>query len=355
MSDLGDILSRGGATVTGEVNAEETVETKESVEVVIPEKIPETKPVETGSTFDLVGEFNKKFSKEFDESTLTSIVEKGSRYDDTEKSYLDLQDKYAKLSQDLSARTDPMQWFASEDEFVRNQLLKTKGDQFSSDALDVIKKLSPSSIDKLNPLEALKTEMLISNPELEGGMDAVAELLLDKYGIEDDKWDDFDLKTKNRIKLDAKTAKANLKGLYADIKIPEKVDFNESRTQLEQTWKDPLKLTVEGLDKIQLAEGLDFTVTSEMKAGLEDELMGDILGGWLKPNKETAEAVIGKAREMLLIRNLDKVIDHISKTKDAEIKEIYRAKYENREPLNPNVSVGETNQNDAAINNLINK
>jgi hypothetical protein len=110
---------------------------------------------------------------------------------------------------------------------------------------------------------------------------------MDKYNVDDEDWESFDVKVKNLIKIDAKSAKSSLKGLYADIKIPEVVDFEESSAKLKEVWSSPLNEISKGIDKIKVAEGLDFIVSEDMKAGLVEEVMQEVLSSRIKPSEET--------------------------------------------------------------------
>lgn len=357
MNVLADIVSRGGGTVTGTIKGEEVAgeilegkpaKIEPKVETKVETKTAPAAETKTDTNFD-IGSFNKKFSKEFDEETLLNHVEKGSKYDEIESQFNDLKQRYTELETVAKKGTNPLEWFASEDEYIRQQFLKNKAGQYGEDSVKILSKLTPSSIDKLNAWEALKTDMLINNPELEGGMDAVEELLMERYSVDSNNFDEFETKTKNLIKLDAKNAKTNLKGLYADIEVPKAVNFEESRKQLSETWNTPLKQIVEGLDKIKVAEGLDFAVTSEMKDGIEEELMSDILSGQIKPSKDAAGELVARARTKILLDNFDKVVEHIVKTKEVEIRERIRAEVENRVPLNNEAKPGETNNIAGAV------
>lgn len=337
-----------------EIPADEPVDTKTDPIKETPKEEPKGEPVndvKTDPVFDL-GAFNKKFSKEFDETTLTEYLSKADRYDELERTHNEFQQKYSELETVARRVTNPLEYFASEDEYIRQQFLKNKASQFSEESMSVLAKLTPSSIDKLNPWEALKTDMLVSNPDLEGGMDAVDELLRDKYGIEGD-YEQQDTKAKNLIKIDAKNAKANLKRLYEGIEVPKAVNIEESRTQLRDAWDTPLKQMVEGLNKIKVAEGLDFTVTGEMKKGLEEELMTAVLNGWVRPSKDSASELMAYATDKLLMRNMDTVISHITKTKEVELREKIRAELENRAPLNNESKEGKTNDQKAVVDFLL--
>jgi hypothetical protein len=304
-------------------------------------------------SFDLQA-FNKKFSKEFDsEEALTAAIEKALKYDEVETNYSTLSQKYQEIESLAKRNVNPLEWFASQDEFIKQQFLKNKANQFSEDALKSLSTLTPSSIDKLNAWEALKLDVLVSNPEIEGGESAVADLLMDKYNVDDEVWESFDVKVKNLIKIDAKSAKSSLKGLYADIKIPEVVDFEESSAKLKEVWSSPLNEISKGIDKIKVAEGLDFIVSEDMKAGLVEEVMQEVLSSRIKPSEETGAELVGKMRSKILERNMDAVVENLRKSIEEEYKAKYRGMVHNSEPLNNGTGEGASDDIAGAINWLL--
>lgn len=355
MSELSDLIKGGlvNQSDMGEVIIPDTKEEQKPIEETKPittEKVIETKE----QNFDL-GSFNKKFSRDFaDEDSLVQAIERASKYGELEPKYQELTTKYSEIEEVAKRGTDPLSWFANEDEYIRQQFLLKKGDKFSPDALNVLTRLTPSSIDKMNAWEVLKTDLLVNN-EIEGGMEAVQELLMDKYGVDTDNFDEFDQKTRNLIKLDSQKAKLGLKSVYDGIELPRKVDFETSRTQLKEVWQTPLQEIVKGIDTIKIADGIDFSVPDDLKEGLLEETMNELLKSRTSPSVDAGVEIASKLRSKILERGMDKVVAHIKSTVEAQVKEQYRAKVENTEPVNNSSRQGQTDDTSDAVGWLLNK
>lgn len=331
VDDLGDDPIK--AVTQKSTDAPKKEETKKEPEAKKETDVSDKGVDEGRRVFD-ISTFNEKFGKNFEsEDALVDYIEKGGKYDD-------LLNELESVKS--SAKVNPLDYFASTDDYVLQQFKKNKANQFSEEAFKALSKLSPSSIDKLNELEALKLDMLINNPELEGGESAIGDLLMDKYNVDDLDWESLDVKTKNLIRIDAKSAKGNLKGLFSDITVPEVVDTQLVTKQLKDTWSNPMTELVKGIDKIKLAEGMDFVVSDDMKQGLLEEAMEDVVRGQVKPTKETASQVAGALRTKILERNMDKVVEFMRSSLEEQIKDKYRQKVHNTEPLNNGVGSAET-------------
>lgn len=362
MSDLFDIVKGSGVNVEAEsaelnmpVADDDILDTpaplipEEPVETVVPKKTEEKPEL----TFDL-GSFNKKFSKEFaSEDDILGTIEKATKYSELESKLAEITEKYAEMEEIAKKGTDPMKWFANSDEYIRQQFLLKKGSEFTPDAMNVLTKLTPSSIDKMNAWDALKTSMLIDG-EFEGGEEAAKELLMDKYNVDGDNWDEFDTKTRNLIKLDAKQAKASLKSVFDGIELPREVNFEQSKQQLKDVWQSPLTEIVKGVDKIKIADGIDFAVSDDMKSGILEEAMNEIISNRVSPSKDSGAELASTIREKILIRNLDKVLAHHRSVVESEVKAQYRAKIENNEPVNNGSKDAQSEGNKAALDWLKN-
>jgi len=236
----------------------------------------------------------------------------------------------------IEEKVNPLTFFSSSDAYLREQFL-LKNPALEPEVLKVVSGLTPTGIKELSPLKALQVQMLVSNPDIDGGSEGVAELIADKYGISVDELDSYDTlerNVKNKINLDAKSARAELGKLFDGIDVPQKVDLTQARTEIKTAWESPLKELIKGIDKLSIAEGLDFVVTDDMKAGLFDERLTRLSNGLVKPSAEVLQDMASEIRTQLLISNLDKVVEVISKTKDEQWKEHYRSKVHNTAPLN---------------------
>ena len=324
-----DLLDEG-------TKVEQKIETQpeNTTEVIASQEIQVEEPkTEQPLNFDF-GVFNKKFGGEWDEEKIKGIIEKGSKYDEvlTEK------DSYSKRVSELEGleKIDPLSFFSSEDSYIREQFLLKNKDTDPS-VLNVLTNLSPSKIEKLSDFDALTTKMLIDNPDTDGGIEGVKEIILDRLGLSEEEladYDNLDRVTKNKIKLEAKSAKGDLKKLYEGIELPKKVDIAQTRVQIKESWESPLKEIVKGIDKLSLAEGFDFVVTDEMKQGLFEESLSDVTNGLIKPSTDSASEIAGKLRSKLRDRYFDKIIETVQKDADEKAKAKYKSQVHNDKPLN---------------------
>jgi len=350
--DFDEIVKQGVEAAGGKIgdDSQETVveeTTQQSTEQATQETTQATTQTEnTTSVFDLKA-FNEKFSRTFnDENEILNLFEKATKSDELERNFSELSQKYTEIEEAAIKGVDWQKWFKNEDEFKRQQFLMKHGDEYNEEAINVLNKLTPSSIEKMNAWDVLKTSLLLDK-DIEGGEQAVVDLLMDKYGVDTDSWDSMDTKVKNQIKLDAKAARASLKGLYDGIELPRAVDPVTRSSQLKEVWESPLKDIVSGIDKLHIAEGIEFAVPEDLRSGIAEELMTEVVRGRMTPSVEVGAELAARARERILMRNLDKIVAHVENLADAKAKEKYRAKVENNEPVNNeagNSEAGTTSQ-----------
>lgn len=320
MSEFGDIFNEGTAPA---IEAPQT-------EAPVVESAPVIEP-----TFDF-DVFNKTFGGEYkDVDSIKGVFDKASKYEQVATEREQYSKRVAEL-EGLEAKVNPLNFFSSPDAYLREQFL-LKNPSLEPEVLRVVSDLTPGKIDGLDPLKALKVQMLVANPDIDGGEDGVAELIASKYGISADELVDFenlDRSVKNRIKLDAKTARVDLKKMYDGIDIPQTVDLGQMRTDIKTAWESPLKEIVKGIDKLRLADGYDFTVTDEMKAGILEERLSKLSNNLVKPTQEMGEELSAKIKKELLVKNMDKIVQFIDKTSEEKWKAHFRADVHNTQPLN---------------------
>ena len=262
------------------------------------------------------------------------IFEKASKFDEVFNERETYATRIAELEA-LESKVDPLSYFSSEDAFVREQFI-LKNKDIDANVLNVVSNLSPSKVGGLSDFEAVKLKMFIDNPDLEGGQEGVVELLADRYGVTVEELSEGDLSgvVKNKLKLDGKQAKEGLNKLYEGIDIPKKVDVNQVRTEVKTAWEAPLKEIVKGIDKISIAEGLDFVVTDDMKEGLYDEYLQSLGNSMTKPSVDIGKQIAGEMRKALLIDNIDKLAQFIDKQSEEKWKAHFKAQVHNPNPLN---------------------
>ena len=328
MDNIFDDLLDEGTKVETQIQPENKTEPEAEQEI----RTEENK-TEQPLNFDYVV-FNKKFGGEWDEDKIKGILEKGSKYDEVSLE----KDSYLKRVSELEALEDkinPLSHFSSEESYLREQLL-IKNKDADPQVLNVLTNLSPSKIKDLSDFDALVNKTFIDNPDIDGGIEGVKELILDRFGLSAEELSEgnLDTLTKNKIKLEAKLAKSGLEKMYDGIEVPKKADLSQTRTVLKESWAAPIKEIVKGIDKLSLAEGFDFTVTDEMKQGLAEEYLSEVSNGLIKPSEETASVIAGKMRSQLRDKYFDKIIQTVQADAREKAKAEMKAEVHNTKPLN---------------------
>ena len=347
-----------GAGIEVEEQPKETVkeavkeEVKEEVKEVVKEEVKkeEVKEEVEVPQFDLAL-VNKRFEREIEsEDALKTLFEKADKYDDTKSSYDETLQKMTEY-QNLAEKLDPMSNFLNEDEYIRQQFLKKNIDTLGEDAVKALSVLSPSKIKEMSDIDALKTQLMVDIGLNSAEADAY---LLKKYDVDDFSSEDLDVGVKATMKVDVKTAKDGLNKLYDGIEIPTKTDYEAARTQLKESWDNPLNELVKGIDKIQIAEGLDFSVTDEMKEGLKESSLSWLMSKQVKPSEEAAANLVGQIKDQIVLKNIDKVVKSITADLKEQMKAGERTEYHNDTPLNDSSrTTDQTEDNDSKMSKLL--
>lgn len=289
------------------------------------------------SEVDLVSILNKDLERDFkDKDEIKALFDKAGKYDELQTSSDELKQKLAEY-QKIAEGVDPLKYFANEDEYIRQQFLMNNKDKLSPESIDLLSGLSPAKVKKMSDLDAVKTSLMVDK----GLSENQANLFMrDKYGVEDFN-EELDDAAVAKIKVDAHDAKKNLSDLYNGINIPEKVDWETARTQLKQSWKKPLSETLKSLDKIELSEDISFVVEDDMKKGIEEAVMSELVLNGIKPSEEALGAIIGSVKDKILLNNMDTVMKSVESDLREKIKSELRTEVHNDKPVN-NDNRGET-------------
>ena len=301
-------------------------------------------------SFD-ISSFNKKFERNFEkEDDIKSVFDKVGKYDELSKSYEALSQELSEY-QRLSEGLDPMSHFLNEDEYIRQQFLKKNADKLGEASIKTLTSLTPSKIKDMDNVSALKTDLVVN----QGLTQEEAEAYLMKhYNVEGFEDEDLDVATKASIKVEARTAKERLNKLYEGINIPEKRDWKEARQQLKDSWNKPVEEAVKGINKIKLAEGLDFNVTDAMKDGLYEESLNEILISGVKPSEAALGDIVSRINDKIVLRYMDDVVKSLTNDITEKVKAEYRSKYHNDKPFNSDArETGNVEDNDAKILSMI--
>ena len=278
------------------------------------------------------GYAKEKLEREIEtEDDLKSYFEKAGKYEDLNKQIDGLQQDKAELTALASKGLTGRDYFDSDDEYIRQQFLTSNKEKFSEAALSVLSNLSPEKVKKLDPIEAIKVNLMVENSDLEKS--EVEALISEEYGLEGEP-DEWSNAAKAKMKVAANNAKKSLGNLYKGIEIPEKVDWDAKREEFKGSWEKPLTDIVDGVDKIQLTEDLAFDVTPDMKEGMKDDFMNQLLVSQALPSEEAAASIVGHMRSKILESQFDKVMKVVSDAADERAKEKYRKEIHNDTDVN---------------------
>ena len=226
-----------------------------------------------------------------------------------------------KLNSVLSEIEDPSTYFSSPESYKREQLLKVRPD-ISLDVADKIIKY-----ETLSAKEKLEIELLLSVPDIKGGLDGAKEQIARKYNLIEG--EEIDRAVENQMLIDSKKAEEVLKSTKLQLKDFEKKDykaqFESKRAEfenqvrnLEEGWKGAYDKVGQRIKEFKLVnKGEDGKETELFTYKLEDEFINEsketlvqtMVNLGVKPDSEegilAAEEI---ARGSYLAKNWDKIL-----------------------------------------------
>ncbi len=157
-------------------------------------------------------------------------------------------------------------------------------------------------------------------------------LISEEYGLEDG--DDMSDASKAKIKVNGNSAKKSLTKLYDGIEIPKAVDWEASRTELKDSWGEPVKEIIDGIKSLELTDEFSFEVTDAMKKGMVETAINELLASQTKVSENAAADVAGKVRSKILEKNFDSIVKALSNDMKEKAKAEMRKEVHNDEDLN---------------------
>lgn len=292
-----------------------------------PAPTPEPEPVKF--TLDV---FNTTFGTTFEqEDGLKDVISKGLKYSDIEKEKSDLARKVDELSGTVNKTLNPRSYFSSDDAYLREQLLLKNKE--NADAVKYLVDLTPTKIKSMSDYEALKYNMLINNPALDGGEAGAEELIQAEYNFDGD-MESLTRVERNKMMLNAKEARKTLGSLYEGIEIPDTQSWESTQQSIRDNWSVPAKDLVDGITKLQLSEDLEFVVDPATKQGILEEVLNEVSRNRIDVNESAMRDIAGIVRTRLVERNLDNIIKHVRTTATEAERERLRHEIHNDTPLN---------------------
>lgn len=325
-----EMMSGGEAPV--EDNATQETPKEEPKKEVVDEGVKET-PKETPlkeepKPFDF-GVLSEKIGREInDEESLKALFEKADKYESTATEYEQTKQQMSELSKKL----DPLSYFASEDEYKRQQLLIKKGDQLGKDAIKELSVLNPSEVGNLSDVDVLKLQLMVDKGV---SKEDAESYLMRKYDVTDFSDEDIEAGVKSAMKIDAVDARRQVSDLYGDIEIPNKTDIESSRQKFSESWSTPLTELKKGLDNIKITEGVELGVTDSMLESIDiNGTIKELMANGIEPSEAALASIAGAWRDQLVVKNIKHVAEAITNAAIEKNNTEWRAKVHNDQPLN---------------------
>jgi hypothetical protein len=339
-SNLLDVVQGKKPELSAEVKTPETpteTPTEDPVETPVetPIETPVDPPVDPIAV-NPIEILNKELGTEFKEPTeIKNILEKAKTL---EVEILSWQDKYKQLEDSVLETQDPLSYFANEDEYRRQLLLKSNPDLNASE----INKLFGSDIDKLDPVQTLEMQLAIQNPEFT--KEEIGEYLKKKYDYDPE----VDTKPPADMTLAAKEAKKELNKLKTSVEIPKKVDlvamrenkqkeFEQTINKIKADFEPIVNKLAESMNDLELFDGFKFQIEPEAKAEASKQMLDILVDSGAKMDVN-AEKYIADARATVLtnyfIKNSKRIMESYAAQKVADRDKEWEQKVHNPKPIN---------------------
>lgn len=298
-----------------------------------PTEEPKEEPTENPFSFDSFKSYAKETYEKDIESPedLKAYFEKADKVESLDTLIAEKEQKIVELTALASKGLAGRDWFTSDDEFIRQQFLKSKSGEFSESALTVLSDLSPDKVKKLDAVKAIEVQMMVDNPDLE--KDEVKALLEKEYGLEDGV-EEMDVASRAKLKVDGNASRKSLEKLYEGIEVPKEVNLEEKIAAKREAWSTPVKDIVESIDKLQITEDFAFEIKPEDRSGMSDSLLQYALATQADVSEATASQLAGMARSTLLEKNLDKIMKAYGDNEREKAREEWRKEVHNDKGLN---------------------
>lgn len=225
--------------------------------------------------------------------------------------------------------SDPKIYYQSERDYLVYQIKKDN----SHVPIEVIEK-ALDGVDGMDTLTALRYGILIENPEIEGGLEGVDELLMERYGV-DELTADVPRNVKNKMAIDAKAAKAKIASLVEgkSVNRPSIVNeilqsVTEAKTQYNEAlaaWKES---QVELPTAIKIGDDFEFRFEQSYLDTVKGVLPEYLAGRGLKPTDEGAMDIVNsEVRIAYIADNLERIAEAYAKYRVSKAVEQLKAEY----------------------------
>lgn len=319
-------------TVTPEIK-DDVVAVTEAVttkEVAPPVETPPAEKVQT----DYISSLNTKFNTSFkSDDDLKAIIESASKAQALQEQLKEFETLKADIDYYKSG-VNPLDYFASEDDYRMQQFKKTNPDKDAG----VANKLFTTDLDKLSDVDVLAQYELLHGTFQDGEVGA-KELVASTYEIDLDDPESWTRLSKNTMARAANKARSEIKELKGSIKLPDKIDLASKREAEKASLQQKADLLKKGWGDVvpkMLTDLKEVVINDTDKDGKEEPLMkyvidedakkelgAEVMEYLVSTNKDITEdnvkeAAIGIQREYVL-RNLPKILKAYATTLVAEV------------------------------------
>ncbi len=319
-----ETITEESSEVQEEVQETEQVESTESQETGVQEESQETEVQETEVTVAEKETVQKPATESEEYKKLQSDFERLK----TEKEEIE----------SLLSDADPMQYFSSESEYRKQQILKSNPDVNPS-ALD---ELLGSDLKNMKPEDVVTLNYMVENPG--ASKDEIKKYVLDRYSFDPEENSNAPF----GLVADANKARKSLQGIIGqeiekpkDIKSvldSKKQAFTEKLEKSKADFEPIVKELANEMNGIERSDGKDaylkYDFDPDFKAKIADGMLGYVLSAGI--THDNAEQALSEARaaveDTYILSNLKKIIkahvDEAVSKKDNE----WRAKVHNPKP-----------------------
>lgn len=308
------------------------------------EKPDEDQPKQEPEKSDPVKVINSIFGNDSFKS-VDDLKKKVTLADDLQNKYGELEKKNQQLQEQLLKNTNPLNFFADENEYKKQMLIKKHPDLNRSALSRVISK----DVDNMDPLAAIKNRMMLEHGDIFQSEAEVMEAIADKYDVDfsEESLDDLPSVKRNKIKLEAKEAKKYFKQLSEEIEMPEEANPEALKKKFEERVNGAKEAWNGYLQSDTFKEGLSQPFKFKTKAGdfefkVDDKWLQDtskrvddvveaLSNQGAVPEDKDKQAFLNNARNIYLTRNLEKMLDSfasdvISQLSEKEFEELHNPK-----------------------------
>ena len=314
---------------------------------------PEIKP-EDQAKIDFFNELHGTEFTSLEDIKASDVVTKKSAVDDDSakntQAYLDMEKKVADLQSkydDAIKKLNPMEHFVSQDEYIRQQLLR---EHPQYDPAIMSRALNKEAFDKLPPIEKIKLRMLLEDSDIYDSEEEVLEMINHEYELDPAlPFNEQSTLTKNQIKKKAKEASEFFDELRSKVEVP---DIEKAKADQQVTVENNAKQLVpivnqvaDQLDKIiiedkakdgRVLNKFEFAIDKEFAQEIRDNIT-DIAKGLaqngVSPDQENlAEILVNGYKENFWKQNRGKLLSSFRKDIVTNLTEEEYNKYHNPEP-----------------------